>query len=107
MISLRAKGVTFCKIHEFICSKEYTGSVASVGVFIQKERCHMKRESGPENTEAFGYFPRKILCQLIYKSIEEVKGITKEQYETAIKKVSYARTVVSLTKGVSSNYIFT
>lgn len=86
VISLRSQGVTYTEIHKLINDKGYTGSVASLRVFMQKERSHMKREIATADIELVDYIPRKILCQLIYKNLEEVKGITKDQYEIAVKK---------------------
>lgn len=85
VIQMRAKGITYVKIHEHICAKGYTGTVASLRVFMQKERTHQKNVSQKEN-EPVEYIPRKYLCQLIYRKPEEVKGLTPEQYEAAIKK---------------------
>lgn len=42
VIELRSKGVTYVKIHEYISQKGYTGTVASLRVFMQKERTHQK-----------------------------------------------------------------
>lgn len=85
VIEMRSKGITYKKIHEHICSKGYSGTVASLRVFMQKERTRQK-EAHKNETEAADYIPRKCLCQLIYHELEEVKGITKEQYNEAIKK---------------------
>lgn len=85
VLNLRAQGITYSKIHETISSEGYTGSVASLRMFMQKERIRMKSvsELGAEPVE---YIPRKFLCQLIYKKLEKVKGLTQEQYEAVIKK---------------------
>ena len=37
VIEMRAKGITYNKIHEYICNKGYSGTVASLRVFMQKE----------------------------------------------------------------------
>jgi len=69
VIELRSKGLTYPKIHDIICKKGYTGSVASLRMFMQKERTHQKRISAAE-ADAVEYVPRKCLCQLIYRKLE-------------------------------------
>lgn len=85
VLELRAQGITYVKIHELISAKGYTGSVASLRMFMQKERCHMKASITAED-QLVEYIPRKFLCQLIYKKLEKIKGLTQEQYEATIKK---------------------
>jgi transposase len=85
VISMRAQGITYPKIHESICSKGYTGTVASLRVFMQKERTHQKAVS-QKNSSTTEYIPRKFMCQLIYREIENIKGLTQEQYDTAVQK---------------------
>lgn len=85
IIEMRSKGITYTKIHECITQKGYTGTVASLRVFMQKERTHQKSIAKQENAPV-EYIPRKTMCRLIYHELENVKGITAEQYESAIKK---------------------
>lgn len=85
VIEMRAHGTTYNKIHECICKKGYTGTVASLRVFMQKERTHQKSISKNES-EPVEYIPRKCLCQLIYRELENVNGLTQEQYEATIEK---------------------
>ena len=97
VIELRSKGVTYVKIHEYISQKGYTGTVASLRVFMQKERTHQKSIAKEENTPV-EYIPRKTMCQLIYHELEDVKGITAEQYEAAIKKYPLLGSLYTLLK---------
>lgn len=85
VLTMRSKGITYQKIHEHICQKGYTGTVASLRMFMQKERTHLKRLAADEK-EAVEYIPRKYFCQLIYKELEHVNGLTQEQYKTTIRK---------------------
>lgn len=96
VIEMRAKGITYTKIHEFISQKGYSGTVASLRVFMQKERTHQKSISQKE--EAVEYIPRKTMCQLIYHELENVKGITSEQYDAVIKKYPTLGQLYSLLK---------
>lgn len=86
VIEMRSKGITYKKIHEHICQKGYNGTVASLRVFMQKERTHQRSISQTAESAASEYIPRKCLCQLIYRELENVAGITSEQYEAVIKK---------------------
>lgn len=85
IIELRSKGLTYARIHEHIVQKGYTGTVASLRVFMQKKRTHQKNIS-PNETVPVEYIPRKTMCHLIYHELESVKGITAEQYEAVIQK---------------------
>ncbi|WP_349946131.1 transposase [Lacrimispora sp. BS-2] len=85
VIEMRSNGITYEKIHEHICKNGYTGTVASLRMFMQKERTHLKNVSKNEN-EPVEYIPRKFFCQLIYRELERVKGLTLKQYEAAIKR---------------------
>lgn len=85
VLELRSKGLTYIEIAEVIKEKGYTGTVDALRVFMQKEREHQKK-CETENPELKEYIPRKWMVQLIYKAIDNVKGITQEQYKEIIKK---------------------
>lgn len=85
VLELRSKGITYAKITEIIREKGYNGSVAALRVFMQKEREHQKRAE-TEGREHKEYIARKWMVQLIYRTIEKVKGITQKQYEAVLKK---------------------
>lgn len=85
VITMRAQGITYAKIHEVICIKGYSGTIASLCVFMQKERTHQKSINAL-TAKPKEYVPRKFMCQLIYRELEKVKGLTSEQYNAAVKK---------------------
>ena len=85
VITMRSKGITYKKIHEQIVKEGYTGTIASLRMFMQKERTH-QRSISKNITERVEYIPRKLFCQLIYRELENIKGLTKEQYNASIKK---------------------
>lgn len=85
---MRSKGITYRENHEFICGRGDKGSETSLCVFMQKERTRRK-EVQKQESEVMDYILRKCLCQLIYHELENVKGITKEQYNEAIKNTRY------------------
>lgn len=97
VIQMRAKGMTYVKIHAYITEKGYRGSVASLRMFMQKERTHLKN-SVQQNKPKVEYVPRKFMCQLIYKELEQIKGLTQEQYEAVIKKFPVLGELYSLLK---------
>lgn len=85
VIELRSQGHTYQKIHEIISKSGYDGSVASLRVFMQKERSHIKRQC--ENIEKQKeYVQRRSLCQLIYKKQEKIQSLSNEQYDKVIKE---------------------
>lgn len=95
VIEMRAKGITYNKIHEYICNKGYSGTVASLRMFMQKERTHIKSITKNENGPV-EYIPRKYFCQLIFRELEKVNGLTSEQYKAAIKKYPVLGKIYSL-----------
>lgn len=97
VIELRTQGLTYAKIHEIISGKGYRGSVASLRMFIQKERARArdKDEQGGAQCE---FIQRKSLCQLIYRKIEDVATITESQYEQALQKYPLLGSLYSLVK---------
>lgn len=97
VVELRSKGMTYPKIHKILCEKGYTGSVASLRMFMQKERTRM-REQDEQNKVQSEFIQRKSLCQLIYKKIENVATITINQYEQALKKYPQLSVLYSLVK---------
>ena len=42
VITMRSKGITYKKIHEQIVKEGYTGTIASLRMFMQKERTHQR-----------------------------------------------------------------
>jgi len=89
VIELRSKGITYAKIHEIISAKGYNGSVASLRMFIQKERQRNNLKSdGTEYNSDYQpkeFVQRKSISQLIYKKIDDVFTITEQQLEQVLK----------------------
>lgn len=80
VVDMRSKGKTYDEIYQYIKQKGYSGSVAAIRMYMQKERAHKNTVTGTsENTEINDYVYRKSLSQLVYKNLEEVKLITKNQ----------------------------
>lgn len=101
VIELRSKGLTYPQIHKILCEKGYTGSVASLRMFMQKERTRMhSQEEQDKNPSEF--IQRKSLCQLIYKKLEDITTITANQYEQVVKKHPLLSELYSLVKNFYS-----
>lgn len=66
VIQMRAQGITYAKIHEYICKNGYSGTISSLRVLMQKERTH-RRTVSIKTSEPVEYIPRKYLIQLIYR----------------------------------------
>lgn len=81
--------MTYPNIHKIITEKGYKGSVASLRMFIQKERirneAHLSQQETCSDYQSKEYIQRRSLIQLIYKGLSDVKTITKTQYEQVLK----------------------
>ena len=97
VIELRSKGLTYPQIHDIICKKGYTGSVASLRMFMQKERTRMHEQKETEKPHS-EYVQRKSLCQLVYKKLEDIGTITVKQYQEVLKKYPLLSELYALTK---------
>lgn len=85
VLELRSQGHTYQKIHEIISKAGYDGSVASLRMFMQKERAHVKSQCENIGMQK-EYVQRRSLCQLIYKKLEKIQSLSNEQYEEVIKE---------------------
>lgn len=83
IISMHSNGKTYTEIYEFIKLKGYSGSVAAIRMFMQKERLHAKRSGVQAGKD---YIHRIMLSQLVYRKLEDVKLITQEQYDALLKQ---------------------
>lgn len=99
---LRSQGMTYPRIHKIISEKGYNGSVASLRMFMQKE-CIRQAEQESDSQVNSDYQPkefvqRKSLSQLIYKNIESVYTISKEQLKMVLKTYPILADLYSLIK---------
>lgn len=83
VLELRSKGMTYPQIYEIISRKGYKGSVASLRMFMQKERLR-RLEQEEHNKVQSEFVQRKSLCQLLYKKLEQVTTITEKQYQQVL-----------------------
>ena len=83
---LRSQGVTYSKIHEMITEEGYNVSVASLRMFMQKEQLRRINEQEVNSDyQPVEFVQRKALTQLIYKPIDQVFTISREQYNQVLK----------------------
>lgn len=85
VIDLRCQGYTYRSIYDMITAKGYTGSLASLRMFMQKERKHAQTQ-GATGFRTVDFVQRKSLCQIIYKKLEDIPVFSQEQYEEIVKK---------------------
>ena len=87
--SLRAQGVTYPRIHKIITDKGYEGSVASLRMFMQKERIRLSEIASNSDVNSDyqpkSYVQRKVLSMLIYKGINDVCIISKQQFDKVLE----------------------
>ena len=83
VIEMRAAGRTYTEIFDAIKLKGYNGTIAAIRMFMQKERIHAKNAKCKEGKD---FLHRVTLTQLVYHKLEEVKLITKGQYESLLKQ---------------------
>lgn len=98
VLELKSQGHTYQSIHDTISAAEYNGSVASLRMFMQKERAHKNTQCKSKAPE-FEYIQRKSLCQLIYKKLENINRLSQKLYEAVIKKYPHIGNLYTTLKG--------
>ena len=100
VIEMRAKGKPYKEIHEHIVEKGYSGTIASLRMFMQKERAHQNAVAkfSSVTLPEVEYVQRKSLCKLIYKKIEDTSLLTNEQYDAVIKEYPFLGELYALVK---------
>jgi len=99
VVDVRSKGKTYDEIYHVISQKGYSGSIAAIRMYMQKERAHRNTVTGAsDKAEKNDYIYRKSLSQLVYKKLEDVRLITKDQYEALLKKYPELASLYHLVK---------
>lgn len=95
VIALRAEGLTYKAITDIIRKKGYTGSVDALRGFIAKEKRIAKDLA--KSKKPIEFINKRYIHKLLYKPIEKVKEITKEQLNEVIKQYPvYGKLLASL-----------
>lgn len=85
VIELRSQGHAYQTIYDIITAEGYQGSLASLRMFMQKERKHAQTQNAI-GSQTVDYVQRKSLCQIIYKELEDIPVFSQKQYEAVIRK---------------------
>lgn len=93
VLTMRSEGITYQKIYEYIHQLGYNGSVAALREFVTKEKRINTDLQESNGGQAIELIERKWMIQLLYRPLEKVKGISKEQYEAVIKAYPEAAVV--------------
>jgi len=93
VLHMRSEEVTYEKIYEHIRQLGYNGSVATLREFVTKEKRIAADLQKGNGVQAVELIERKWMIQLLYRPLEKVKGISKEQYEAVIQAYPEAAAV--------------
>lgn len=89
ILELRSQGVTYSKIHKMITEQGYCGSVASLRMFVQKERQRRGVPFGEETNSDYiptEFIQRHSITTLLYKRTNELYSLSQAQYEKVIER---------------------
>jgi len=106
----KTEGLTYREIHERIQAKGYLGTQDAIRGFISKERRIRRDLQAMAGGDSVELIDKKWLIRLLYKPIEDIKGITPKQltaiyahYPMAEKIISIVNEFQSLLKAKSSD----
>jgi len=86
IINLRSEGKTYREIFGIIQNKGYTGTEDAIRGYMTKERRIEKDLQDKTETEPSELIERKWLIRLLFKPLNDVKGINEEQFKAVIEK---------------------
>jgi transposase len=84
IINLLKRCCTYKEIEHEIRRKGYKGSLSAIKMFITRER-RQAQTLGQKDSKS-GFVERQLLIKLLYKPIEQVNNISKEQVDAVIEK---------------------
>ena len=100
VLELRGKGMTYKNIHAIISAEGYKGSVASLRMFVQKERyrnaCNQSSADVCSDYQPKEYIQRRSITQLIYSKIDDIYSISREQFKKALETYPMLATLYEL-----------
>jgi transposase len=102
VLELRSQGVTYSKIHQTITEQGYCGSVASLRVFVQKERQRRGIPYGEETNSDYmptEFVQRHSITTLLYKKTNELYSVSQAQYEKVIEKYPMLAKLLGVVQG--------
>ena len=92
----KAEGLTYQEIHEHIREKGYSGTQDAIRGFISKERRIRRDLQAAFGGEPVEFIDKKWLIRLLYKPIEEVKGISPAQLAAIFTGYPLARSILDI-----------
>jgi predicted transcriptional regulator len=92
----KAEGLTYRQIHERISAKGYSGTQDAIRGFISKERRIRRDLQAAVVGETVEFIDKKWLIRLLYKPIEEVKGITQGQLTAILENYPLAENILNI-----------
>ena len=96
ILQWRAAGITYREIHERICEKGYSGTQDAIRGFISKERRIQRDLKNAVGGDPIELIDKKWLIRLLYKPIDDVKGITPEQLNAIFDNYPLAKDILDV-----------
>ena len=96
VIRWKTEGLTYREIHERIMVKGYTGTQDAIRGFISKERRIRRDLQAAVGGDHVEFVDKKWLIRLLYKPIEDVKGISPEQLNAIFDNYPLAEDILNI-----------
>lgn len=92
----KTEGLTYREIHERIKAKGYSGTQDAIRVFISKERRIRRDLHAAVGGDPVEFIDKKWIIRLLYKPIEDIKGISPEQLAAVYDNYPLARDILDI-----------
>lgn len=92
----KVQGLTYPEIYARICQQGYTGTQDAIRGFVSKERRILRDLQTAVGGEAVEYIDKKWLIRLLYRPIEQVKGISPAQLTAIFFRYPVAQQILNL-----------
>lgn len=92
----KAEGLTYREIHNRIRAKGYSGTQDAIRGFISKERRVRRDLQSAVGGEPVEFIDKKWLIRLLYKPIEDVKGISPAQLAAVFSSCPLAESILNI-----------
>lgn len=92
----KVQGLTYPEIYARICQQGYTGTQDAIRGFVSKERRILRDLQTAVGGEAVEYIDKKWLIRLLFRPIEQVKGISPAQLTAIFFRYPVAQQILNL-----------
>ena len=92
----KADGLTYREIHDRIREKGYSGTQDAVRGFVSKEQRIRRDLQAAAGGDPVEFVDKKWLIRLLYKPVEDVKGISAEQLSAIFANCPLAERILSI-----------